>query len=147
MYINFILSPQYSSFLCKICFKEEKLRQKELARQEKKDKEREKKEEREKAKEEKKKEKAEKKVAARQGMKANSVQGAVCLEDFRCVTTYLFKRIFKQFRFLGQSLRSLSIPLNSIKTNALYFFCRASEDDPIPVFLSRTIKFIELEVD
>ncbi|XP_023343064.1 rho GTPase-activating protein 190 isoform X13 [Eurytemora carolleeae] len=84
--------------------KEEKVRLKEIARQEKKEKEREKKEEREKAKEEKKKEKAEKKVAARQGMKANSVQGAVCMDDFR-----------------------------------------ASEDDPIPVFLSRTIKFIELE--
>ena len=51
--------------------------------QEKKERERERKEEREKAKEEKKKEKAEKKVAARQGIKANSVQGAVCMDDFR----------------------------------------------------------------
>ena len=62
---------------------EEKVRLKEIARLEKKEKEREKKEEREKAKEEKKKEKAEKKVAARHGMKANSVQGAVCMDDFR----------------------------------------------------------------
>jgi len=84
--------------------KEEKLRLKEQAKQDKRDRDREKKEEKERAKEEKRKEKAEKKVAARQGIKANSVQGAVCIEDFR-----------------------------------------ASDTNPVPVFLSKTIQYIEAQ--
>ena len=63
--------------------KEEKLRQKEQAKLDKRERERERKEEKEKAKEEKRKEKAEKKIAARAGIKVNSVQGNACLEDFR----------------------------------------------------------------
>merc|ERR1719323_486710 len=78
--------------------------QKEIAKQEKKEKEREERENKAKAKEEKKKEKLEKKSAARSNMKANSVQGQPCMEDFR-----------------------------------------ASDDNPIPVFLSRCIQFIESE--
>lgn len=86
--------------------KELKLKQKEMAKQEKREREREEKETRAKIKEEKKKEKQEKKgVAARQqAIKANSVQGNVCMDDFR-----------------------------------------ASEDNPVPVFLSRTIEYIERE--
>jgi len=84
--------------------KELKSKQKEIAKQEKKEKEREERENKAKVKEEKKKEKLEKKNAARSNMKANSVQGQPCMEDFR-----------------------------------------ASDDDPIPLFLSRCIEFIETE--
>jgi len=84
--------------------KELKSKQKEIAKQEKKEKEREEREIKAKAKEEKKKEKLEKKSAARANMKANSVQGQPCMEDFR-----------------------------------------ASDEDPIPIFLSRCIQFIESE--
>lgn len=63
--------------------KEIKSKQKEIAKQEKKEKEREEREIKAKAKEEKKKEKLEKKSAARSNMKANSVQGQPCMEDFR----------------------------------------------------------------
>ena len=63
--------------------KELKSKQKEIAKQEKKEKEREERENKAKAKEEKKKEKLEKKSAARSNMKANSVQGQPCMEDFR----------------------------------------------------------------
>jgi hypothetical protein len=54
-----------------------------MAKQEKRDREREEKETKAKIKEEKKKEKQEKKVASRQGIKANSVQGNVSMDDFR----------------------------------------------------------------
>ena len=63
--------------------KELKSKQKEIAKQEKKEKEREERENKAIAKEEKKKEKLEKKSAARTNIKANSVQGQPCMEDFR----------------------------------------------------------------
>ncbi len=68
-------------------WQEMKLKQKELAKQEKREKEREEKESKAKIKEEKRKEKQDKKVASRQGIKANSVQGNVSMDDFRWLST------------------------------------------------------------
>ena len=102
--------------------KELKSKQKEIAKQEKKEKEREEKEIKAKAKEEKKKEKLEKKSAARSNMKANSVQGQPSMEDFRWELKNLF--VGKLF---------------------ILFYPRASNEDPIPVFLRRCIQFIESE--
>ena len=100
--------------------KELKSKQKELAKAEKKEKEKEEKEERKKEKEEKKKEKQEKNSKARSNMKANSVQGMAMMEDFR------------------YNIQKAKTLLN------IYTF-RASDDNPVPVFLSRCIQFIEIE--
>ena len=101
--------------------KELKSKQKEIAKAEKKEKEKEEKEERRKEKEEKKKEKAEKNQKARSNMKANSVQGQPVMEDFRLEILEIWKTQFS-------------------KSNL-----RASDDNPVPIFLSRCIHYIELE--
>ena len=100
MYINFSLTARFEEALKPVSTpqddpllttdkqkkkieKEQKTKQKEIAKQEKKEKEKEERENKAKIKEERKKEKQDKKTASRTNMKANSVQGQPAMEDFR----------------------------------------------------------------